>query len=125
MDVQQFVSSIYLGDRGCMGVVFDKEANEVRIEVDCISRLAPGTKTWNFYNDENVENGAIVFRGVTQFFRPENGWLPNDYINYLELVSEQDGVYHFRFSGDLVADEGETRAEVVLDIYARSIDIEG
>ncbi|HAJ5116044.1 TPA: hypothetical protein HLY95_16830 [Escherichia coli] len=48
--------------------------------MNLISRIAYGTTEWNFYNNEDLENGYLVFTDVTFFNVIPNGSIPDDYI---------------------------------------------
>ncbi|WP_250392083.1 DUF6258 family protein, partial [Escherichia coli] len=48
--------------------------------MNLISRIAYGTTEWNFYNNEDLENGYLVFTDVTFFNIIPNGSIPDDYI---------------------------------------------
>ncbi|EOO7897934.1 DUF6258 family protein, partial [Escherichia coli] len=45
-----------------------------------MSRIAYGTTEWNFYDNEDLEDGYLVFSGVSFFNITPNGSIPNDYI---------------------------------------------
>lgn len=120
MNVVDFVNSIYLGDRGCMKIVLDGINREVCIQVDCISRVRSPDGRWNFYSDEDIENGYIIITDVYRTIWNDSERIPNDYIGYLE-VEKQDGErYIFSFSSDSVDADG-SNYEVVLKIVAGGI----
>lgn len=92
------------------------------VHVDTISRIRSPEGMWDFYTSEDVENGQLVFGGVKKFFFDKDGNLPNDYINSLDVSTESDGSYRFRFSIDSVKEDGENN-EVVLEIVAETLAI--
>ena len=122
MDVKSFVSSIYLGDRGVNKITFDTSAQKVSVEIDCISRIRSDDGQWHFYTDEDMENGELVFGGVTKVYWPESGRVLNGYINRFEVLEDLDGLHRFGISGDSVSDDSEN-VEVSIHIFARSIEI--
>jgi len=61
----------------------------VRLKVDCISRLRPGAQEWNFYTDEDIEDGWLVFEGVDRFHLQNDGYVPNDLINDIQVVATE------------------------------------
>ncbi|EBC4879235.1 hypothetical protein JHW15_004521 [Salmonella enterica subsp. enterica] len=71
---------IYLGDRAIKKIEFELWEKEIRIQINLISRLAYGTTEWNFYNNEDLEDGYFVFFDVDCFSITPEGSLPDDYI---------------------------------------------
>ena len=84
-DPLKFLKTIYLGDRGVTGISMDSVRKTVKIHIDCISRVRG--ENWNYYTDEDLENGAIVFTGCKKFFFDTNGMLPSDFID-IESVEQ-------------------------------------
>jgi hypothetical protein len=66
MKPDEFFRTIYLGDRGCKAIVLDGWRDEVKIQIDLISRRR--SKTWDFYSAEDVEDGFLVFEGGRSCF---------------------------------------------------------
>jgi hypothetical protein len=81
MNPQQFLKSVYLGDRACKTVMIDSWRKRVAIQVDVISRLKPGTETWDYYTDADIKDGWLVFTEVGSVRFEPAGPLPNDLIN--------------------------------------------
>ncbi|ECF6265283.1 hypothetical protein FOK27_23425 [Salmonella enterica] len=71
---------IYLGDRAIKKIEFDLWEKEIRMQINLISRLAYGTTEWNFYNNEDLEDGYFVFFDVDCFSITPEGSIPDDYI---------------------------------------------
>ena len=84
-DPLRFLKTIYLGDRGVTGISMDSVRKTVKIHIDCISRVRG--ENWNYYTDEDLENGAIVFIGCKKFFFDTNDMLPSDFID-IESVEQ-------------------------------------
>ncbi|MGE6786307.1 DUF6258 family protein [Ensifer adhaerens] len=82
MKPDEFLNSLYLGDRACKAIVLDGWREEVKIQIDSISRLRSGT--WNV--DENVRDGFLVFEGVDHVSFDPPGRIPNDEIGSIEFV---------------------------------------
>ncbi|KOF13593.1 hypothetical protein AC244_30620 [Ensifer adhaerens] len=82
MKPDDFLNTIYLGDRACKAIVLDGWKEEVKIQIDSISRLRSGT--WNV--DENVRDGFLVFEGVDHVSFDPPGRIPNDEIGNIEFV---------------------------------------
>jgi len=122
MNVEKFISSIYLGDRACKKISIDSWKQELSIEVDTISRIRSDDGNWDFYNAEDIESGQLVFKKVKKIFFDENGNIPNDQINSFDVIKQDDGDYCFTLSIDSVADDGSNN-ETVIKIIAKSIGI--
>lgn len=83
---------IYLGDRAIKKIEFDLWQKEIRIQVNLISRLAYGTTEWNFYNNEDLEDGYFVFYDVDCFNIKPEGSIPDDYIISM-ITNKVNGEY--------------------------------
>lgn len=92
MKPEQFIKTIYLGDRACKKIEIDGWNKLIRIQVDEISRIRSSTGQWEFYNDENIQDGYIVFSDVISFVFDPAGYLPNDEIE----ISSVDNISNDR-----------------------------
>lgn len=127
MTPEKFVKSIYLGDRGCKGIVIDSWNKRVAIQVDLISRIKPETVIWDFYSDGDIEDGWLVFSEVDSIAFKPSGPLPNDFINNFG-VTPMNPVgnllpYLFELSIGSADDSGKT-TEVLVRIQAKRVHIE-
>ena len=64
-EMKKFLSSIYLGDRFCENVTV--ENHKISFQINLISRLKRGTKEWNYYSEEDIEHGHLVFDEVVDY----------------------------------------------------------
>src|SRR5579863_1987381 len=119
----EFVKTIYLGDRGCKSITIDGWNNCVVIKVDEISRVRSESGNWEFYNDENIVDGLLVFSDVRSVLFDPAGPIPNDYISELSAESLPDGHYRFRFSAASV-DQSASSTEVLVTIEAKRLHLE-
>ena len=97
MDAVKFINTIYLGDRGITGINIDSEHMSVKIQVDVISRIRSADGNWNFYTDEDIPNGKIVFNGCKRFILDSQGIIPSDFIDISEISKVGDEEYKIIF----------------------------
>ena len=124
MDPAEFIRTIYLGDRACKSIIVDGWAEEVRVQVDCISRVRG--ETWNYYREENLVDGFIVFEGVNRIDWDPGGKIPNDAFQSLTVESceEREGKYVFSLEISSWDHEAKAFFPVHLKIYANAIALE-
>jgi hypothetical protein len=67
MTPAEFLKTVYLGDRSCKGINIISCDKRIEIHVDCISRVRASSGLWDFYTDEDIVDGKIVFVGVERF----------------------------------------------------------
>jgi hypothetical protein len=127
MNADRFLKSIYLGDRACKALLIDSWKMRVAIQVDVISRLKPGTKTWDFYNEADIKDGWLVFTDVQSLRFEPAGPLPNDLINNVSVKSIDSTAvrpgFHFELSIGSVDDKGNS-TEVFVRIEASRVHLE-
>lgn len=126
-EAKKFLSTVYLGDRGCCSILIDGVGRRLVVHVDCISRIRDPSGEWNYYTDEDIENGRLVFEGLKNFQMNPHGLVPNDYINYIRIDDENTVVetanIRFLMSIGSIAQDATSR-EVVLDIIAEGVHLE-
>lgn len=123
MTIAEFLKTIYVGDRACKSIFIDGWNSEVKVQVDCISRVR--SKTWQFYADEDLEDGFIVFEGVSSVEFSPSGPVPNDLINDIRIETEEcdDEKQRLVLQIDSVDPEGR-RVEVFVRVVATSVALE-
>ena len=123
----EFLESIYLGDRACKALLIDSWNQRVAIQVTVISRVRPGTKTWNFYTDADIKNGWLVFSDVRSLSFEPSGPLPNDFMEVMSVQSvESDGGQRWWLFEPSIGsvDESGHSTEVLVRIEASRVHLE-
>ncbi len=95
MDAIDFLKTLYFGDRYCTRIILDGLKDNFELHINCISRVRDISGQWNFYNDENIENGIVVISGVKKIIFDESGLLPNDSIYNIYANKIDDKLYEF------------------------------
>ncbi|MBK1812653.1 hypothetical protein JHL18_18700 [Clostridium sp. YIM B02505] len=90
MNLEEFLKTIYVGDRFIKSIVIDSQKSELKIQINLISRIRSDDGLWNFYNDENIEDGLIVFTDVETFSFNPPGIIPNDELYDWEITKLTD-----------------------------------
>ena len=119
MTPSQFLQTLYLGDRACMGLVIDCWNARVEMVVDRISRIRSVSEGWNFDATGDIEKGRLVFEKVTSLSLSPAGPLPNDVILGIHAEPEGDG-HRFTIKIASVNDQGNS-TEVTVDIVASGL----
>jgi hypothetical protein len=131
MEPAEFLKTIYLGDRACKRLLLDGWNNRVELQVDVISRVRDPSGHWNFYTDEDINDGLIVFSQVSSIKLSPSGPVPNDYINSFEVhpLDKKNNakgckqLYVFQLSVSSVDPQGNS-CEVYIDIVAEDVHLE-
>lgn len=92
MKPKNLIDRIYLGDRGCKQCVYNNESKELRIQVDCISFLRPGSSIWDYYSEHDLQDGWIVLSGVDKLTIDPSNIQPNDFIFEIRVEIEKDSI---------------------------------
>jgi hypothetical protein len=100
MQIDKFLATVYLGDRACKSLTIDGWNERVTLVINEISRVRSATGKWDYYNDENVEDGCLVFTGVKSVSLTPPGPLPSDYIGTesIESIASHPGLFRVKFS---------------------------
>jgi hypothetical protein len=123
MRIDEFLKTVYLGDRACKSLTIDGWNSEVKVQVTCISRVR--SKNWNYYDAEDLINGYLVFEGVNRVDFEPVGPLPNDLINDIRVEKRSDiqDLECVILSIDSVDAEGH-RVEVLVRLFAKEMALE-
>jgi hypothetical protein len=128
MTPEEFLRTVYLGDRGCKSILIDGWNSRLVLEVTTISRIRSASGNWEYYADEDIPDGRIVFTGLKSIRWTPQGPVPNDFINYIRAAAV-DGhpasPPSYRFTLSISAGTGSgTSAEVIIEIDAEAVHIE-
>lgn len=129
MHPEIFLKTIYLGDRSCKSILIDGWSERVVIQVDQISRIRSESGQWEFYTEEDIIDGLLVFTGVRNIKFEPTGYVPNDLINSIEVmpIHESDNIHHDMFLFRCSIDSADSRAvhtEVIIELVAQNIHLE-
>jgi hypothetical protein len=120
MNPENFIRTLYLGDRYCTRITIENQKKEIKFYVNLISRIRSESGQWDFYADEDIENGVIVFSGVEQVFFDKSGFFPNDEIYNIEVTNNFSNKYEFTINTSFVDTSGLTR-DLIIKIIAKEI----
>lgn len=123
MNPRDFIRTLYWGDRACKAILIDGWNGNAKVQVDRISRVGSASGTWDFYTDEDVLDGFLVFDGVEALELVSSGHIPNDLINSVKVVEEHAEHVTIELSIDSVKSDA-SRHETLLRITCKSIYIE-
>ena len=73
----EFLRTIYLGDRACKSIAIDGWGKRAMIQVDEISRVRSAAGKRDYYNDENIVDGLLVFTDARSILLDPIGPIPN------------------------------------------------
>ena len=123
MTPDQFIKTIYFGDRLCLSINMEGTKKRVLLKVDCISRVRG--ESWNYYDGEDVHEGFLVFENVASCNLDLTGQLPNDWIEPVSVTQKADNAsaWEFVFSLGVVDSQGMS-SETLLTVIAENIAIE-
>jgi hypothetical protein len=124
MNPKEFLATVYLGDRGCKKILIDGWSNKLGLQVNCISRIRDDKpmNSWGYYNDEDVDDGWLVFSGLRSVSFTPSGPVPNDELE-IKDVREVDGDYVFTISAGSGNEKAEI-TEVIIEFTAESVSVE-
>lgn len=93
------------------------------VQVDLISRVREISGNWNFYTEEDIPDGFIVFTGVESVKLNPTGVLPNDFITSFEVEDiEMNEVATLQFKMTIISvSENHSDTEVILSIIASGL----
>lgn len=124
MNPFDFLKSVYLGDRACKSIFIDSWDSVVKIGINSISRIRSESGNWDYYTDEDVDDGFLVFEGVSYFSLSPEGLLPNDLVNEVLVRPRECGdLWEIEIGVDSANEKGEA-IEVRIKMIASKVCIE-
>lgn len=125
MEISDFLNTIYVGDRFVKGIVIDSSKKEVKIKLDSISRIRPQKNhEWGFCNDEDIEDGYIVFTDVVYFSMEPLGLIPNDELYHWEVKAAENGFSEIDIYMGSYNSVDKGQEEVILKLLAKGVCLE-
>ena len=119
MKPDEFIKSVYLGDRCLKSISISLWESRVELQVDLISRVRSPSGSWDFYSGEDIKDGKIVVSGVQSFQFIPSGPMPNDVIDSLKAHLRPDGRYDITITVESVQPDGQaTLVEIVFNATA-------
>jgi len=107
MNTIDFLKTLYFGDRYCVDFNIDSKNKEVRIIVNCISRIRSESGEWDYYCDKDVEMGTVVIYGVNEIILDKTGLMPNDAIYDIYAIKIENELYKFIIEVSYANEEAE------------------
>lgn len=121
MNPDEFLKSIYLGDRLCVSLSFEG-VGRILVGVDRISRVRGDS--WSYYDAEDVIEGFIVFDQVEFCDFSIVGVIPNDWIEIVSVERVVDSLDRWKFVLSFgVVDSRGISSELLLNLIAHKVSI--
>ena len=131
MPPEELLKTICLGDSGCKGIYIDFWKKKIKLKFDCIARVRCSNGKWEYYDDENFDDGGyVVFSGVESYKIDPMGRFADEFVHSwsiedIEEDSSGKNIYTFVFevyySVDAIAMILET---MTIEIKARELWLE-
>jgi hypothetical protein len=125
MDPLRLQRTIYLGDRAVKQVILDGWEKKVKIQIDTISRVRSPDGQWQFYTDEDIEDGFLVCGDVKTCTIEPPGAIPDDYVASFALTPSSEWpdsvVMELRTAGPTPSGK---RGEIVIRVVAGTFYLE-
>ncbi|MDI7226497.1 DUF6258 family protein [Leptospira santarosai] len=121
MELEDFIKTIYLGDQACKAILLDSWNEEIKIQATCISRVRSGS--WNYYTDEDIENGYLIFEKAKSINFDPPGFIPNDFINDFSAEKLDDDFYAVTINISSINSKAES-ISIDIRIVCKSLAIE-
>ncbi len=123
----ELLKTVYLGDRACKGLTIDSWGKRLVLRVSCISRIRSESGEWQFYTDEDIPDGLLVFTGLDSIEFAPPGHVPNDAINSVDVITlSSDPVaplFLFQISVGSSSEKGKV-TEVTIKVVAQDVHLE-
>ena len=113
--LKTFLNTIYLGDRFCEKMEIAR--NKIVIQINLISRIKKEHKKQDYYFEENIEHGHLVFDDVIEYFQ-DSELLFNDEIYEIQVIDKKDDIYCFVICGCNISDKS-VSTDIQMHIWAK------
>ena len=97
MTPNEFLTTLYFGDRYCTKIVIDSFNDSLEIHMNdiCILDYGKNIGELNFDSSNSIENGIIKISQVSKVIFPDNGLMPNDQLYDIIVNKFEDDLYEF------------------------------
>jgi hypothetical protein len=95
MHPKDLLKTVYFGDRWCTKIVIDNMKVQFELHINQIGRVRDFSEKWNYYNDENINNGIIVIERIESVCFDEADKWPNDAIYDISVNDQGEGKYEY------------------------------
>lgn len=120
MNPIKFLKTLYFGDRYCTELITDNEKSQVELYVNSISRIRDKSGEWNFYFDEDIDDGVIIITGVKKIIFDKSGLLPNDQIYDIYASKIDESFYEFSIETSHVDKKGIT-TDLIIKVFGEGV----
>lgn len=100
--IKKLINSLYLGDRFCERM--EVSDNQIIIQINCISRIEEGQREWNYYVNEDIIHGCLIFDNISEYYANTDLEF-NDEIYSLDIIGIEDESYLFVVNGCNVSND--------------------
>lgn len=97
MQVEEFLRTLYFGDRWCMEAIFDSSNKTYTLHFDSVSIITGKPVTWKMLEENDISGALLVFENVYSVVKSTEDFQLNDDIYEVAVVEQlENGLFVFR-----------------------------